>query len=63
MLICLAKAPTVNNGRNEIRRGSMGYVYKLANLLVKTKDRSDYIRNFLDNFPAWKDFEEMELMQ
>jgi len=57
ILIKLANSPCVDNGKKLIRRGSMGYVFKLANLLAKFKDRSDYIKSYLNNDIDWKSFE------
>lgn len=57
MLIKLAADPYVNNGRRLIRRGSMGHIYKISNLLAKSKDRSAYIHDFLNSDIDWNHFE------
>jgi len=35
----------------------MGYVFKISNLLVKTSEISEYIKNYLDDSIDWKTFE------
>ena len=65
MLVRMADTPTVKFGSgNTIRNGFMGFVIKLANLLVKSKDTFKDLAVESSTFysPEWTSFVDQELV-
>ncbi|CAG9325789.1 unnamed protein product [Blepharisma stoltei] len=57
LLIRLGNSPYVQYGRALIKRGSMGYVYKIANLLISSKNKGIIEDEVINKIEGWASFE------